>query len=140
MNVTVDTSIWIELLRDKTGGVANQLRGAAGDRTIVLVPPVLLEVLQGCRDDAAWNAVSSRLSAFEIVRTPDSLWRDAARLYFDLRVAGTTIRSTLDCCIAIYAIASDLTLIHNDRDFDAIATVRPLKNLRIDVTKASPAP
>ncbi len=138
MNVTVDTSVWIELLRDKTGAVAAQLQSAVGTQGVVMLPPVVLEVLQGCTGEPAWNAVSLRLSAFEVLPTPETLWRDAARLYFDLRAQGKTIRSSLDCCIAIYALTNDLTLIHNDRDFEAIAAARPLKHIRVDVTKATP--
>lgn len=138
MTATIDTSVWLEMLRDKTGSVAARMRSATGERRVVLLPPVLLELLQGCRDEAAWNVMSVRVSTFTIVRTPDDWWRDAARLYFELRVAGKTVRSALDCCIAIYALTNDLTLIHNDRDFDAIASVRPLKHIRLDVSKANP--
>ena len=136
MTITIDTSIWIEMLRDKTGSIAAKMRTATGEGRIVMLPPVLLEVLQGCTGESAWNAVNLRASAFEMVQTPDTLWRDAARIYFELRAAAITIRSALDCCIAVYTLTNDLTLIHNDRDFEAIATIRPLKHIRLDVSKA----
>jgi predicted nuclease of predicted toxin-antitoxin system len=43
---------------------------------------------------------------------------------------GLTVRSTIDCCIAQAAIDHQAVLIHNDRDFEAIAQVRSLQNLR----------
>jgi len=36
-----------------------------------------------------------------------------------------TIRSTVDCRIARTAVEHDLLLVHDDRDFDFIATVEP---------------
>jgi predicted nucleic acid-binding protein len=52
---------------------------------------------------------------------------EAARIYFNCRRKGVTIRSTIDCIIAQTAIEYDLLLLHNDRDFDAIAKIVALK-------------
>jgi predicted nucleic acid-binding protein len=60
-------------------------------------------------------------------------WTEAARIYFDLRQQGLTVRSTLDCCIAVVALQHDLTLLHNDQDYERIASVRPLKHKRVDL-------
>jgi predicted nucleic acid-binding protein len=64
-------------------------------------------------------------------------WTDAARIYFELKQRGFTVRSTLDCSIAVVALQHGLTLLHNDRDFETIAMVRPLKHQRIQL---SPSP
>jgi len=40
---------------------------------------------------------------------------------------GLTVRSTVDLLIAQTAIEHNAILLHNDRDFEAIATVSPLK-------------
>jgi len=63
----------------------------------------------------------------------DSIWENTARLYFELRRKGVTIRSNIDCAIAIIAMKNNLVLYHNDRDFDAIAkhTVLKQKNLSL---------
>jgi len=39
------------------------------------------------------------------------------------RAAGVTVRSTVDCLIARLAVEHDLVLLHDDRDYDRIATV-----------------
>ncbi|CCH92663.1 hypothetical protein MICCA_2460012 [Microcystis aeruginosa PCC 9432] len=54
----------------------------------------------------------------------------ASPIYYDLRRQGLTVRSPIDCCIAQAALENDLLLIHNDRDFETIAQVRSLQNLR----------
>ncbi|MGI0501264.1 PIN domain-containing protein [Arthrospira sp. PCC 8006] len=61
--------------------------------------------------------------------TPNT-WVAAARIYYDLQRQGLTVRSSIDCCIAQLAIAHQLILIHNDRDFETIATATSLNSLR----------
>ncbi|WP_339367618.1 PIN domain-containing protein [Picosynechococcus sp. NKBG042902] len=58
-------------------------------------------------------------------------WQYAARIYYDLRRGGKTVRSTIDCCIAQLALSYDLVLLHQDRDFEIIKRVRALKEHRL---------
>ncbi len=41
--------------------------------------------------------------------------------YRKLRKQGITVRKTVDVLIATFCICNDHTLLHNDRDFDAMA-------------------
>jgi predicted nucleic acid-binding protein len=59
-------------------------------------------------------------------------WAAAARLYYELRREGLTVRSVIDCCIAGLALQHGVTLLHDDRDFTAIAKLRALKHLQFD--------
>jgi predicted nucleic acid-binding protein len=43
------------------------------------------------------------------------------------------VRSSFDCLIAEIAISRNAVLLHNDRDFQVIATIRPLSERRIDI-------
>jgi predicted nucleic acid-binding protein len=52
-------------------------------------------------------------------------YEHAAKIFFDLRRKGTTVRGTIDVLIALTAIEHNLILLHNDRDFDAIAKFTP---------------
>ena len=54
----------------------------------------------------------------------------AARIYYNLRRQGLTVRSSIDCCIAQAALDNQFLLIHNDQDFEAISQVRSLQQLR----------
>ena len=58
-------------------------------------------------------------------------WSEAARIYFDLRRVGKTVRSPIDCCIAQIAMDNKALLLHRDRDFEVIAAVRPLRQKRL---------
>ncbi len=62
---------------------------------------------------------------------PEGGWEDAARIYFDLRRLGRTVRSPIDCCIAQVAIHHDVLLAHRNKDFETIAGIRPLRQTRI---------
>ncbi|MFM6409235.1 MAG: PIN domain-containing protein, partial [Microcystis sp.] len=70
------------------------------------------------------------LKVQDYVELRPSSWQAVARIYYDLRRQGLTVRSPIDCCIAQAALENDLLLIHNDRDFETIAQVRSLQNLR----------
>ena len=45
-------------------------------------------------------------------------------------------RSGKRALIAQLAIENEVELLHNDRDFDVIASATPLKHLRLDLSKA----
>jgi len=51
----------------------------------------------------------------------------AAQLHRKCRKRGITIRKTADCIIAQTAIENQLLLLHNDVDFDRIASCCPLR-------------
>jgi predicted nucleic acid-binding protein len=61
---------------------------------------------------------------------PVSTHRDAARIFYDCRRKGITIRSSADCFIAQLTLEHNGVLLHDDDDFDDIRRVRPLKTLR----------
>jgi predicted nucleic acid-binding protein len=63
------------------------------------------------------------------LRHPVESYLEAARIYFDCRRRALTVRSSVDCLVAQVALDNKLVLLHSDRDFDAIARVRPLRTL-----------
>jgi predicted nucleic acid-binding protein len=73
---------------------------------------------------------STYLEAQDYIEPTEDSWQAAARIYYDLRRQGLTVRSSIDCCIAQAALEHNLLLIHNDRDFETIVEVRSLKHLR----------
>lgn len=83
--------------------------------------------LQGCRNEREWDLLSNYLQWQYFVETQFTTWHAAARLYFDLRRKGLSIRNPIDCCIAQLAIENNLLLLHDDRDFITISQHVPLK-------------
>jgi len=130
--VLVDTSVWVEVL-GKTG---KQKRSALLDllagEEVILSRFHQLELLQGCRDETEWELLGSYLDDQDYLELSPSAWKSAARIYYDLRRRGRTVRSPIDCCIAQLALDHDLMLLHRDRDFKTIAEVRPLRQVWIN--------
>ncbi|CDM96208.1 MAG: PIN domain nuclease [Limnospira sp. PMC 1291.21] len=126
----IDTSVWIAVLRDKTGTVGQSLSEIIKEQPIFLSRFTQMELLQGCRDEREWRLLETYLQDQDYIEPTPNTWVAAARIYYDLQRQGLTVRSSIDCCIAQLAIAHQLILIHNDRDFETIATATSLNSLR----------
>jgi len=128
--VLVDTSVWIEVFRR---GAGFSLEPSIDFDEIVTCLPIIQEVLQGFRDESAFRLAHEALYALPIVESPlgASLFDDAIDLYRLARQAGRTVRSSVDCLIAACALRHDLELVHQDRDFDAIASISRLRSRSI---------
>lgn len=128
--ILIDTSVWILIFKDKSGTEAERVQTWLDGREVVLTRFNQLELLQGCRDDKEWLLLSSHLEDQTYVEATVSTWQAAARIYFDLRRQGLTVRSPIDCCIAQMALENNLLLLHNDKDFTIINQIRPLNEQR----------
>ena len=126
----VDTSVWIELFRKST---TLDLESLVDLDEIVTCLPVIQEVLQGFDDQRAYRIADEAMHALPIVESPMSaaVFRAAAELYRTARRAGLTVRSSTDCLIGACALRNSLTILHHDRDFDALASIAPLDVRRI---------
>jgi predicted nucleic acid-binding protein len=124
--ILVDTSVWVEILRDKTGRMVKIFRERAGDEIIVSSRFTQLELLQGAKNEQEWQRLDTYLATQYYLEATEDTWRDAARIYFELRKNGITINSPIDCCIAQLAIETQVLLLHRDNDFERIARIRPL--------------
>jgi len=122
----VDTSIWIEMFR--RGGTFDLTSFADVEEWVVCLP-VIQEVLQGFRDEAAYRVARDSLLAMPVVESPlqESVFLEAAELYRAARRSAVTVRSAADCLIAACAIRHDLTVLHHDRDFELLAAVSALR-------------
>lgn len=128
--ILIDTSVWILIFKDKSGVEAARVQTWLDGHEVVLTRFNQLELLQGCRDDKEWLLLSSHLESQTYIEATVSTWQAAARIYYELRRQGLTVRSPIDCCIAQIALENNLLLLHNDRDFTVIKQIRPLHEQR----------
>lgn len=63
MTVLIDTSVWVNLLRDATGSVARRGATIVGDDEVALTRFTQMELLQGAADDREWGTLSDYLMA-----------------------------------------------------------------------------
>ncbi len=118
--IVVDTSVWIDHLRNRNAlPHVVRLRRAFGQEPIIVGDLVMLEVLQGVTDEKQAENVERLLRNFIVVQMlNDMLAVRAARNYRTLRNRGITVRKTIDMVIGTYCIENVLPLLHHDTDFD----------------------
>jgi predicted nucleic acid-binding protein len=116
--ILVDTSVWIAHLRgDRTDATA-KLEAAAMREPLLIGDLILLEVLQGARNEAHAQRIEWGLRSYAILPLLDAeLARRAARNYRKLRDLGITIRKTADLIIGTFCIEHGHSLLHDDGDF-----------------------
>jgi predicted nucleic acid-binding protein len=98
-----------------------------GSDTPFAIPIVCCqEVMQGARDEREWRLLHDHLSVQQVAVPvdPTALHWEAARIFFDCRRHGLTVRSSVDCLIAAHTIEANAALLHNDDDFERIKRVR----------------
>ncbi|MEI6205944.1 MAG: PIN domain nuclease [Desulfuromonadales bacterium] len=125
----VDTSALIEFL-NRTGSLSDKAVETliTNDAEIAIADITLTEALQGIRSERDYHEVRASLLTFPILSLKDhDSYIKAADMYRKCRTKGLTIRSTVDLLIAQTAIENNAELLHNDRDFEAIASVSSLK-------------
>ncbi len=81
-----------------------------------------MELLAGARTVGEHRAIRTRLLSFPMLRVHGlDTYERAAMIWRACRVGGEPVRNHLDCLVAAVAIREDATVLHADRDFDAIA-------------------
>ncbi len=115
--ILVDTSVWIEVLKDKSGALVEEFNIYTRQKNVVFCRYIQLELLQGAKDEFEWKKLDEYLATQYYLETSEDTWREASRIYFDLRRSGITVRSSIDCCIAQIAVENGVTLLHRDNDF-----------------------
>jgi predicted nucleic acid-binding protein len=114
----VDSSVWIAHLRGSLTPGTARLEAAASREPILVGDLILLEVLQGARDELHAARIERGLRRFEVVPLLDAdLAPRAARNYRRLRDMGITIRKRNDLIIGTFCIERGCSLLHDDRDF-----------------------
>ncbi len=120
----VDTSVWISLFRCKDTPVTRYFQEII-EKGIPfgLTGVIYQELLQGAKGERDFKQLRKYLQTQRFYHPLDALesHAGAAKIYFDCRRKGMTIRSTIDCLIARIALEHDLVLLHDDADFDHMA-------------------
>ena len=119
----VDTSAWIEIFRRRPRVTLEQIAGDL-DRVVTCLP-VIQEVLQGFDEERAFRIAHEAMWALPCVESPlaADVVDAAVDVYRRARRAGHTVRSSVDCLIAVCASRHHLTVLHCDRDFPLLASV-----------------
>jgi len=116
--IIADTSVWIDYLNGRITPQTDLLDDTLVEGTLAIGDIILLEILQGIRDDQQYKKVKTKLSLLEqhnMLSTP--IVFKCVNNYRSLRKKGITIRKTNDVIIASFCIDQKIQLLYVDRDF-----------------------
>ena len=117
--ILVDSSVWIANLRGLDIEPVRKLKSIDDPEEILVGDLILLEVLQGARDEQRAARIERDLRQFRMANMlDDELAVRATRNYRDLRGRGVTVRKTIDLIIGTFCVERDHVLLHYDHDFD----------------------
>jgi hypothetical protein len=120
--------VWIDYFRNLDLPHVHLLNSLiAQNEQVAICGVIMTEVLQGIREERQFIKVETRLQALIYLDLNRSHFVTAAQIYRTLRTHGLTIRKPIDCMIAALALEQQAAILHNDRDFEAIATQFPLQ-------------
>jgi hypothetical protein len=125
--VLVDSSVWIDLLRDMQTAQTLALRRLLPKGEAALAPVIYQEILQGAASSERFARLKRYFRTLPFLNPvhPVETWEAAADLYVRCRLRGFTPRSPHDCLVARIAVEHKVPLLHDDRDFEALAEVEP---------------
>lgn len=118
--ILVDTSAWIEFLRD-TGSPTCEAVDRLLANDLAVCDPVAMEVLAGARDEHHLAQLRGLLGRATMLPTTPADYDAAAALYRSCRLRGETVRKLIDCLIAAVAIRAGAEVLHADADFAVLA-------------------
>jgi predicted nucleic acid-binding protein len=123
----VNSSVWIDWLRGAATDAVRFVQAREAVEEIALTQMIYLEVLQGVSSDRQFAECQRVLGAQTMLQPLDALetYESAAQLYRKARKKGLTVRKSTDCLIAAIALEQGAMLVHNDRDFLALAQAEP---------------
>jgi predicted nucleic acid-binding protein len=125
--IAVDTSVWIDHLRNRPTPEVSRLRRLIDvGQPVGVTGVVRLELLRGV-SSAGHAALLGALDEYPVITTTSADFDAAASLFRAARDAGSTVRSSIDCLIAAPCIRLDIPLLHSDADFDKLAAISDLR-------------
>lgn len=125
-DVLIDTSAWIEATHPEgeeryREAIAHLLR----NNRAAVTEPIVLEILAGVNPKKRqfWE---ERLQGTRSVAVQHEDWYSAASYAYTLRRRGVTVKN-FDILIATVGMENNLSLLHQDRDFDLMTDHLPLE-------------
>ena len=130
MKVLVDSTVWIDFLRNRNTPHTDKLVELIQARAdLCLCGFVMTEVLQGIREEKQYVMTKQQFGNLIYLESDQSTFELGATIYRNLRKEGITIRNSIDCLIAATVIQHGVYLLENDRDLTFIDQHYPLSRL-----------
>lgn len=125
--VLVDSSIWVHFLRGSGTQFQDRLVPLIMADRLATTPIIIMEILRGAITQKQFDKLSKDLKALHIFDISENIWNRAGKLGFTLRQKGANVPLT-DTLIAAVALEHNLLILHDDKHFEIIASITPLKH------------
>jgi predicted nucleic acid-binding protein len=130
MRLLVDSTVLIDFFSGRETAQTVKLEQCFQNRDeICHCGFVLLEVLQGIRDERELIAVKRQFENLIYLEDDRTTFELGATIYRELRRKGVTIRNSIDCLIAAVVIQHGVAFLENDRDYRFIDEHFPLNRI-----------
>lgn len=116
--IIADTSVWIDYFNGVNSHYTDELDKHLFEGQVALGDLILLEILQGIKNDKAYLKTKNllkQLDHYEMLG--HGMVVQCADYYRALRKQGITIRKTADVIIATFCIENKIPLLFSDKDF-----------------------
>jgi predicted nucleic acid-binding protein len=128
--ILVDSSVWINYFNGKITWQTEILDQILQQIPVYTGDLILTEVLQGFRKDHEYKKAKEVLGILPCKNIGGyDIAIQSAENYRRLRKKGITIRKTIDIIIGTFCIVENITLLHDDRDFDPMMEHLSLKTI-----------
>jgi predicted nucleic acid-binding protein len=124
--ILVDTSVIIDFLKNQLNERASLFEQIIDKRIPWGINEYIYqEVLQGSRDEKEFEKLKEYFDTIPIyfLKYGKLSFERAAMLNIRCRKEGVAIRSTIDLLIAETAIENEISLLHNDSDFENMSKI-----------------
>ncbi len=122
--ILVDTSVLISFLKGQKNNATDKFEQILKNKIPYGINfYIYQEILQGAKNEKEFKLLKEYLGSqkFYFLKNGQKSHEDSAKLYFKCRKAGYTVKSTIDLLIVQTAIENNLSLLHNDSDYNNIA-------------------
>ena len=116
--VMVDSSVWIDYFNGRDTAQTSRLDDLLSSEVIGLGDLLLVEVLQGFREDKDFQIAKQLLTSLTVFNLLGSdIAVKSADNFRSLRKRGLTVRKTADVVIATFCIENNYPLLFSDKNF-----------------------
>ena len=116
--IMVDSSVWIDYFNGRDTAQTSRLDDLLSSEVIGLGDLILVEVLQGFREDKDFQIAKQLLTSLTVFNLLGSdIAVKSADNFRSLRKRGLTVRKTADVVIATFCIENNYPLLFSDKDF-----------------------
>ena len=117
--IFVDSSVWVDYFNGRRCAETDYLDSLLGKEPIAIGDLVLIEVLQGFKNDSDYKIARELLTSLTVFTLGgQEIALKSADNFRLLRKRGVTVRKTIDVLIATFCIEKNLSLLHSDKDFE----------------------